>query len=257
MSNLEESAQFQRLGRYYELLDVDFLAEAAFRQAVTLAPDSAIAHANLGRYLSLMGPDGEAEINLALQLDPQNPMVNQLVGEYWLSADHPEIALVYLKKALQLDQQSVDVRILLGYAYNQMGEYPSGLAQWVDAAAISENPEPIWRQIGEFCVQNQIYLREFGVDAIQALLLADPESAQNLDLAGRLYLALEDPFTGEKYLYKAIESSPEYYPAQLHLGAWLISSGRWEDGRKWLESAANQQLDEQTRLQALAYLAGE
>jgi len=256
-SPLEKSAQFQRLGRYYESLDVDFLAEAAFRQAVTLAPDSAVAHANLGRYLSLMGTDGEAEINLALEMDPKNPMVNQLVGEYWLSANHPEIALVYLKKALQLDERFVEARILLGYAYNQMGEYPTGLTQWVDAAVISENPGPIWRQIGEFCIQNQIYLREFGLDAIQALLLSDPESAQNLDLAGRLYLALEDPFTGEKYLHRAIATSPEYYPAHLHLGAWLISSGRWEDGRRWLESAANQQLDGQTRLQALAYLAGE
>lgn len=253
--NETKSAQFLKMGQYYESINIGSIAEAAYRFSSEIAPDSAVALASLGRYLSSANAGGEAEIARALELAPDNPIVNQIVGKYWIAQNKPDIALIYLKKTSRLDLQSPENWILLGDTYNKLGDYQTGLQQWVHAAELSQSPEPIWRQIAEFCVLNQVFIDKFGLDAVQKLLLENPVSAENLDLAGRVYLSLDDSYTGEKYLRSAIQQFPEYYPAQLHLGIWLVSSGKYEEGREWIDSAANQTADEVTRKQAVDFLA--
>ncbi len=254
-NNDTKSVHYLELGQYFESIKVRPIAEAAYRFACELAPDSAVALASLGRYLSTTNAGGEAEIARALNLDPANPIVNQIVGQYWISQNKPDIALIYLKNATRLDPRTPENWILLGDTYNKLGDYQTGLQQWVHAAELSQLPEPIWRQIAEFCVQNQIFIDKFGLDAVQKLLLKNPASAENLDLAGRIYLTLNDSYIGEKYLRSAIQQFPKYYPAQLHLGIWLVSSGNYEEGRKWIDSAANQTVDEVTKKQAVDFLA--
>lgn len=250
-----KSALFLKMGHYFELNKMEPIAEAAYRHACELDPGSAIALASLGKYLSLLDSGGETEIARSLELDPNNSTVNQIVGMFWISQNKPEIALIYLKKASQLNPHTPENWILLGDTYNKLGDYKNGLRHWVKAAAISQSPELIWRQIAEFCVQNQAFINEYGLDAIQKLLLQNPASAENLDFAGRVYLTLNDLYIGEKYLQTAIQQFPEYYPAQLHLGIWLVSSGNLTEGRRWINAAADQKIDDATRKQALDYLA--
>jgi tetratricopeptide (TPR) repeat protein len=245
------------LGRYFESFVEYDLTEAIYSHTLDLAPESAVVMANMGRFHAVTGIDGKAEIDLALQNDPSNPMVNQLVGEYWLNRLQPEIALAYLKKSSELNPQSDGPLLLLGVAQNQLGDYLAGLGTWEKAAQLSDQPEKIWRQISRFCVDNQIYIREFGLPAIQKLLLTSPDSPENLDLAGQTYLALGDPLNGEKYLRDAIAMDPGYFPAQLHLGTWYMNNGRVEEGRKYLEIVADQQEDLETMRQAQQFLSGE
>jgi tetratricopeptide (TPR) repeat protein len=245
------------LGRFYESVQDTLLARACHFHAWEVAPDSPAALANLARFGALMGDSNAAYLEQALVKAPADFLVNQLAGEYWLIQKKPDIALGYLHKAVKLNPSADFARLLLGNAQNQLGDYSNGLRSWQAAAEVSAEPVNIWRQIARFCVENQIQVRETGLPAVQKLLLLEPEAPENLDLAGQTYLALADALTGERYLRRAVEVYPDYYPAQLHLGMWYLHQNRLEEGTRLISVVAKQNIDPTSRDQAIHLLRGE
>ena len=98
-------------------------AERHYRRALELSPGYAQAH--LWRAQMLMargrGPEGTAEIQRALELDPFSPVTLWIAGHFLsMTGDH-ERAIELLRRALDLSSQSSGARLYLCDAYASAG----------------------------------------------------------------------------------------------------------------------------------------
>ncbi len=100
-------------------------AVAEGRQAVSIAPDSADAHAYLGLALHYSGRADEAvtELKKALQLSPKPPAwySERLGMTYFLIGKYQE-AIAQGKKALQADPKHMPARIVLAAGFEALGD---------------------------------------------------------------------------------------------------------------------------------------
>ncbi len=71
----------------------------------------------------------------------------------------------------------------------------------------------------------------------------EPDSPEILDLAGQVFVALEDDITAERYFNQAIMKDNIYYLAHLHLGTLYARIGSTEKARNHLTIAAQQSED--------------
>lgn len=78
-------------GRSRELDSKDADAEAAYRDAIRLAPERIDAHVLLGTLLQHVGKDGLPELRRAADLDPRDPVAEYALGRVFASnAMHPD-----------------------------------------------------------------------------------------------------------------------------------------------------------------------
>lgn len=96
----------------------------ALNQALSLQPDLAIAHARLGRLVYLSGgprEQGQAHIDRALALAPEDPMVLAIYGGDLELRGENEAAMALVKKVVQLEPTSPLHRINLVNVYLREG----------------------------------------------------------------------------------------------------------------------------------------
>jgi tetratricopeptide (TPR) repeat protein len=180
--------------------------------------------------------------------------VNQTAGFVFLQKNNPEVALVYLLKANRIMPDDAQTLILLSRAEMEIGPYRQALIHWAEAAPVSDSPLNVWRDIVTFTLENPLFLRDYGLSAVRKLLQQNDASAQDYDLAARVYLALEDPLTAEKYWRNAIENFPSSYLSHLHLGIWLVEKGSFKEGLEFIQQAADQNVDIGTSQSARQWL---
>lgn len=116
-------------------------AEKYFRQAVKLAPRSAVAHVNLGMYYLSRGHDSQAssELRKAVALDPKEPVgwVDLALSE--LKGGDAAKAVEHLQKATQLDPANARVRLILISAAFKAGQ--PGLAREQAGQLLDRKPQ--------------------------------------------------------------------------------------------------------------------
>jgi TolB-like protein/Flp pilus assembly protein TadD len=114
-------------------------AEAAFRRAIGLDPTSAVAHLLLGHALSQSGRHGEAHAatRRARELDPLEPMTHALSSQVaFQGRDYPG-ALDHARQAIVLDPEFWIGYMMLGQAYERLGEGDLALEALTNAARFS------------------------------------------------------------------------------------------------------------------------
>jgi TolB-like protein/DNA-binding winged helix-turn-helix (wHTH) protein/Flp pilus assembly protein TadD len=101
-------------------------AEAEFRRAIELDPDSIVSHLWYGWHLRARGrlAEGEARRRRALELDPLNVPVNREVAREVNAAGDEEAALAQLNRALELepDQASTHLEVALFHIERGRGD---------------------------------------------------------------------------------------------------------------------------------------
>ncbi|HEY6326779.1 MAG TPA: winged helix-turn-helix domain-containing protein [Candidatus Cybelea sp.] len=129
------------LARAYALLAQDWhvppavaftIAKDAVRKALAIAPASAPAHAVLSSVLLYADWDwsgSQAELDLALRLNPNSSIVRASVTERAICAGDYERAVHESKRALMAEPSSLSRRLLLGVALIHAGEYAAGIAR--------------------------------------------------------------------------------------------------------------------------------
>ena len=98
-------------------------AERQYRRALELSPGYAQAHLWRGQMLMARGrgPEGKAEIQRALELDPFSPVTLWIAGHFLsMTGDH-ERAIELLRRAVDLSSQSSGARLYLCDAYATAG----------------------------------------------------------------------------------------------------------------------------------------
>jgi DNA-binding winged helix-turn-helix (wHTH) protein len=107
------------------------IAKDAVQKALTIAPASAPAHAVLSSILLYADWDwsgAKAELDLALRLNPNSPVVRAGVTEHSICTGDYDRAIYESKRALMAEPSSLARRLLLGVALIHAGEYAAGIA---------------------------------------------------------------------------------------------------------------------------------
>ena len=223
-------------GRALASLDEWPLAALAFHQAVASRPDFAEAWAYLGEARqhfpqppSPDASDGLAELQQALELDPQSIAANLFSGLYWQRHGDSAQALQYLQTALQLNPQNPILLVEIGQTYAQSGDLPTAQSYFEQAIAINPHDPTYWRLLAGFALQYQIQVRELGLPAARRAVTLAPTDPQSLDTLAQTLLYLGDWLNAERFLRRALAADSSYAPAHLHLG--LVFYYRGDTGR--------------------------
>lgn len=126
--------------------DWDFLhCENDFKQVIALNPNYAEAHHQYTYYLALMGRpmEAEAEIRLALQLDPVNPLiVLDTTLPFYLGRQYDQ-SIAQTRKALEMFPNMAFPHMALGQTLFERGDVAEGIAETEKAASMTANPPPL------------------------------------------------------------------------------------------------------------------
>jgi TolB-like protein/Tfp pilus assembly protein PilF len=126
------------------LMDADWNwpgAEAEFRRAIEVSPNSAEAHYRYALLLSnlLRNAEALAEIKAAVELDPVSVAVNQVAGSILYSAGRYEEAIERLGRAIEVDPNAALAHDNLGLARCQEGRLEEGLVELRKAMELDPN----------------------------------------------------------------------------------------------------------------------
>ena len=105
-------------------------ASDAFKRALQLAPDLAVARINLGIALFNIPdlPAAQRELQAAATAVPSAPQPPYLLGLAAKTHNRPDEAIPYFEKVLQIDPNDVGANVNLGQLYAQQRKYPQAIA---------------------------------------------------------------------------------------------------------------------------------
>jgi tetratricopeptide (TPR) repeat protein len=218
-------------GRALAALGEWSLAVEAFHNATLLRPDYAEAWAYLGEaYQHLSGQenklasknppqdDGLAELRKALELDPQSLAAHTLMAMYWSRRGNYDLALTYMQSAVELDPKNPLLHIELANALAQAGNVEAAYESLQQAITLAPSDPSILRQVVEFLLRYDYQLEQVALPIARRLVILAPQDAANLDSMAQLLIQLGDLDSAGRFLERALQADPDYPAAHLHLG---------------------------------------
>lgn len=209
------------------------LARAAFESAIRADESNAEAWAWLGEAnqhtgsaLSLSnGSEGSAELDRALELNPNSSTVRSLRGLYFQRTGNHRDALTEFQLAASLDPQNPARFVSLGDAYALTGDLIRALESFQSATTLAPEDAAYWRALAEFCGRQGIHLSDIGIPAAQRALVLASEDTRSEDVLGWLWYLNGDYPAAERHLLRALELDPQNDSAYLHLGRLYLQTG--------------------------------
>lgn len=203
----------------------------AYREYLTVEPDSVQARSNLGAALSRAGRYDEAiaEYDLGLRRSPDNPALLLNLGlAYYKTGRHAEAAERF-ERAVSLSPQFKDqVTLLLAVCYNNLGRYK-------EAATLLE---PLQEDKAGDAGFDYLYGtaligdgQEAAATAVINRILSRGDSAEAYLLRGTLELSAHERDSARADLEKAIAMNPRLAGAHARLGELLLALGDSERAR--------------------------
>ena len=186
------------------------LAEAAVKTALRLKPNSGEAHLARARHLYygyLKYAEARAEITLAQQTLPNDPLIFQLIAFIDRREDHWEEAERNLKRALELDPRNFFLLQQLSLLYEKKRRYPEIIAILDRALAII--PDDVDTRLGRALTELSWHADTQPLFAtIQSILSEKPDAAaQVADSWVMLALCERDAAAAERALAALGENS--------------------------------------------------
>jgi tetratricopeptide (TPR) repeat protein len=196
-----------------------------------------------------MSLDVGRELEFAEKYGENDSIVNALLAEFWYKEKKPELSIIYLHKALELDSNSRYSSLKLSQILSEIGNINEGL-KYIKESALQLNTANSWMSVIIYCLENRIYIQDEALPAVRKAISLEPDSPEILDLAGQVFVALEDEITAERYFNQAVTKDKSFYLAQLHLGSLYVRIGSIEKARIHLTAAAQQSEDSSIRDEA-------
>jgi len=216
-------------------------ARAAAERALRLAPDLAEAHAVLGNVeqnFEWDWPKAERELRRALELEPNNPVVNQWYGEHLMYRGRGEESVAFLIRARDLDPLSVIVNETLGETLLYSGRVDEAIVQFRRTLEIDPgfalSHAVLAEAYAEKGLQSQMVeelltsLRLFGTGAADVAALRSAYEKGGIADFHRAHLAL-----AKKSFHQGFYSP--YVVATLHAAA-----GERDEAFAWLDRAVEE-----------------
>jgi tetratricopeptide (TPR) repeat protein len=215
------------------------IALKAFEKSTEINEKFAIGWMKIALHKQNMNVAVEKEIELAEKYGENDPVANAMLAEYWYKEKKPELSVIYLHKALELDPTSQYNSLKLSQILSEIGNINEGL-KYIKMSASQLNTANGWKNVIIYCLENGIYIQDEALPAVRKALGLEPDSPEILDLAGQVFVALEDDITAERYFNQAITRNITYYLAHLHIGSLYARIGSTEKARNHLSIAAQQ-----------------
>jgi tetratricopeptide (TPR) repeat protein len=196
------------------LLDYDWDfhgAERAFRRALELKPNYAVAHQLYGKYLACIGrhPEAIAAIRRAQELQPFATIVSATLGRHgFFYAREYDQAVQEFRKTIETDPTFWIAHYFLGWAYVFQGNLVEALTAFSTAGQLDDNPETL---AGLGYVYAAGAQRTKAEEALHALTT----------LAGRRYVAP----VNQAIVYIGLQDKDQAF-------TWLEKA--WEEHSEWL-----------------------
>src|SRR5205823_1232780 len=116
-------------------------AEAAFKEAIHLAPNYAQAHYSYGAYLGFIGHPNEAtdEVKQALLLEPLSSLFRAGLAGDFLQAGQQDEAIKQLRIVFATDPNFAVGHGVLGGIYTQQGKYREAIDEFQTEARLDGN----------------------------------------------------------------------------------------------------------------------
>ncbi len=196
------------------------LAIRSLLAAVYHSPSYADAYAYLGQALDEMGWSdwALASLRYALQLAPESPVVQTLMGLYWDRRESPALARRFYEVAYKQDRGNVTLCLEIAATYAAEGEYTAAEVWLLYAADIAPNDARVWETLAHFYIDSGIDVEESGLAAANRLLELAPNDAQAHDLIGWAYYLINDDTQSQASLTQALALDPTLASAHYHLG---------------------------------------
>lgn len=210
-----------------DLGNVDSATEH-YRIALSLWPNHASAHNNLGTLLSNI-EDAEYHFKAALSINPQHPRALFNMGSLYSKQGKNLIAQEFFQKAIELDEEFTEAYSSLAAILAEAGNSDEAEALHLKALAVDrENPDS-FNNYGTF-LQKQGRVEEAVQQYKQAIAL-EPNHTVAIVNAARSLKALKNNREAEELYKRALTIHPE--PKIMdNLGVLYISAGRIAEAKK-------------------------
>ncbi len=218
------------------------IALKAFEKSTEIDGKFAVGWMKIALQKQIMHVDVDSEIELAQKYGENDPIANAMLAEYWYIEKKPELSVIYLHKALEIDPNSQYSSLRLSQILSEIGNINEGL-KYIKLSALQLNTANGWKSVIIYCLENGIYIQDEALPAVRNALGLEPDSSEILDLAGQIFIALEDDITAERYFSQAISKDNTYYLSHLHIGSLYARTGSTEKAREHLSVAAQQSED--------------
>jgi tetratricopeptide (TPR) repeat protein len=241
-------------------------AEEALRKAIQLSPKSPLAHSRLARVLVALGrpPEAIPEARKATELDqsfgegfailggsliaenlnnwgdaiaqaqqgafldPENPIVQTIVGRIFEANGQADQAVASYRKALAADDGFAAARLALIKLELSRGNRDAAIAEAKKAAADMPTSPEIQYLLGEMAARQNDYVAALGY--LERAMKGMPGNADGWALLGHAYQANTRVSDAAEAYGKAVELAPQNYKYRTTYGLLLGMKGELEEG---------------------------
>lgn len=207
----------------------DEAAEAAFRSALQLAPESMEVKFAFANFLWATGRPDEAEPHLKAFADgyPGHALANHALGNFYLSRRRDREGERYLKEASKQGPAGRDARFSLADHYVRAGRTADAIALLTSMLAADDQPSRDVT-IGLARVEFRSDQREQAVARIDALLATQPNHAGGQLLKAQFLTAARDWNAALPLARTALAAEPKSSEAHAVIGDILFGTGDLE-----------------------------
>ncbi len=214
-----------QLGQIFARAEQWALAREAFQRAVSLEPEYAQAWGYLGVARDHAGEDGAADLQKAVDLAPEDPILLTLHAVHYNQRNDPETALKILERAARLDPNNPAIAVELGRAFTNIGDLESAQQSYLQATRLAPDEASFWQLLAEFSLRNEANVENLALPAARNALILKPSSSQAWVSLGYAHYLMENFSLAERALLMAAELSPTDPRVQYHLGLLFSAQG--------------------------------
>jgi tetratricopeptide (TPR) repeat protein len=228
---------FAKVGYAFEQLGEWRLAEEALARAVGLNPNYADALVYLGLAQDMQGKDGQAAYEQAVALAPDSLVAQFYLGLHWRRAGDSQTALTYLLAAQQLDQANPAIAAEVGGAYASLGDLALAETWMTQAVTLAEQDARWWLLLARFYIDNDYRVADYGLPAARQAAALAPTDPQAVDTLGFALVLTGDLSNGQKMLEQALALDPNAASVYYHLGVLHMRLGQTAEAELMLSQA--------------------
>ncbi|MBI4458645.1 MAG: tetratricopeptide repeat protein, partial [Acidobacteria bacterium] len=202
-------------------------ARSLYERFLSIQPDHAPAHLELGRLLAASDPAAaESHLRRALALEPSLESASLLLASLLetQAARNPEAlgeAAAIYRRALDSAPQRNDVRLRLGQLYALQKRFSDAIKQWETVRDSGESTPELEDALLQAYLQVPSE-KEKILPLVQEILARDPSNSDLWLLAGRLWTEKKDYREAAKNFLRVVQLQPEHPQGYTNLASVLF-----------------------------------
>ncbi|MBK8231768.1 MAG: tetratricopeptide repeat protein [Candidatus Eisenbacteria bacterium] len=158
----------------------------------------------------------------AMELDPENAQIHQLLAKKLYRAGRPAEAIASLRRAIELDPQSADARVELGYYLGSQGATAEAEKVLREAIALAPENERAHSELGKLF--DQTGRRQEAIRSLEHALQINPRSTEGLVQLGFIHYQAGERARAVQLWRSALEVDGRF--AKAHFGLGIESRDR-------------------------------